>query len=321
LPEIEAALALTSAGNHQIWAFAAAAHVRVLSGLTRSGEAREAADRYLEQAETAGLGYTCHYLRLALSQAEAELGETASAARHADHVIEAFSAIGAHGLNLVLAREARARVALIAGDAAAFAHYAGLVEASAADGGSHVLLSKHRRLQRDGAALMEGQRPEHERSTPAAVESRLIAALTECVSSQERAQRALDLLLSESGSPHGYLYAIDETGVWLAAENADQQLPAELDELARKRLDSETQQADHTLSTCHTEVNDAVMAWTGADGRSYQPVVLGHDDDDGFAVTGLCVLVVDPAADFRHPALIATCLSRATTRLRDARSA
>ena len=59
--------------------------------------------------------------------------------------------------------------------------------------------------------------------------TQIIAALTGCEGTEERAQRSLEILLAETGSAQGFLFAITSDGCTLAASRADHDLPAEID--------------------------------------------------------------------------------------------
>jgi hypothetical protein len=77
-------------------------------------------------ARARGLGYASNYLHMPLSLALCGVSKFERAGALADSVVEHFQALGSTGLNLALAYETRARVALAADDESGFEHYATL---------------------------------------------------------------------------------------------------------------------------------------------------------------------------------------------------
>ncbi|HTU59517.1 MAG TPA: hypothetical protein VMF89_13800, partial [Polyangiales bacterium] len=146
--ELSAALAKVDAGDHQIWPNMAAAHVRVLDDLGRRAEAVAAGQAYVQRALDADLGFARHYITLALAVAEAKHGVVCAAER-AEHVIATFKQLGSTGLNLALAYEARARVAIASGDRASYDRYTGLFETECLPSASEALGPKLHKLKRE----------------------------------------------------------------------------------------------------------------------------------------------------------------------------
>jgi hypothetical protein len=120
LAELQKALSLMPQERHQLWANAVGAELRVLIELRRYAEVVTRAKKYLARSSELGLGYVRSYIRMPLSVALSALGEAAAAEIIAQGVVDDFLALGSTGLNLALAYETRARVALAADDASTF---------------------------------------------------------------------------------------------------------------------------------------------------------------------------------------------------------
>jgi len=296
------------ASSHQVWAHVAGAEVLTLSALGRHRQAQAAAVAHLAAADAAGLDFPRNYIRIPLAIAAARSGEFTVAQRAADAAVEACKARGSQGLNLALAHEARAWVAVESADiAAAEVHVAALAEQLRA-ASSHTLMVRYERLRREArrAAGIDSKPPAEERASE--LRQQIVAALTSCGSTEERARRSLDILMAETGSVQGYLFAVTTTGCSLAASHSDQPLPAEIEELARRLVahelndDANTEDLDSSTGTSR--------AWRSRDGRTYRSIVLGHTGPEGFVVTGLGVLLFDTHTSFKNAANVATELSR-----------
>jgi hypothetical protein len=124
LSELRVALTLMAGEKHQLWVNAAGAELRVLVELRRYAEAVARGRQYLLRSRELGLGFAQIYLRMPLSLALSATGEIEAAELLAQSVIDELQALGSTGLNLALAHEARARVALAADDGAAFQRHA-----------------------------------------------------------------------------------------------------------------------------------------------------------------------------------------------------
>ena len=147
LSEIESALSEVTPDIHQIWVHLANTHLQVLLALERHADALAWGERYLEQAARSELGYVSEYLRMTLAVAQAKLGLADAATHGAERAIAQFEALGITGLNLGLAYEARARVAIALGARAEFEHYAMLCR-------GRVLRAKKPRAHRQAPKLM-----------------------------------------------------------------------------------------------------------------------------------------------------------------------
>jgi hypothetical protein len=237
---LSATLDLVACGTHQIWAFAAGAYITVLCTLGRASEAREFGVQSLAAAEHAELGYLTHYIRMPLAVAYAETGEYYRAAELAEATIGGFRALGTDGLNLVLAFETRARVAILARDTQAYETYAKACAEQCRAAGSRVLGAKYERLVRTATTAsvhVSDAAPDHVLATLTGTQ--LTSVLVGCDRPSERADRALTLLLRRSGCEAGYLYLIGDHGPELVAQAGLNEPPLGLPLIVSEFIDSE----------------------------------------------------------------------------------
>ncbi|HEY2736577.1 MAG TPA: hypothetical protein VGI70_21400, partial [Polyangiales bacterium] len=204
LTQLMAALEQTRAGEHQVWPFAAGACVRALLSLGRSEHALAMAEQSLHAAEQAGLDYAINFIKLPYALALAELSEFAKAEQIADQVVANLEALGSGGLNLALAYETRARVAVRAQDSSAYARFADLCRVVCQSGESRVLHAKYERLCRAGSAVgMPVSLPPPLTLASSLTSNLLTSVLAGCEHANERAERTLSLLVRQSRAMGG----------------------------------------------------------------------------------------------------------------------
>jgi len=309
---LRATLDLVSCGTHQIWAFAAGSYITVLCMLGRASEARDFGNESLAMAEQAELGYLTHYLRMPLAVACAEMGEFERAASLADETINGIRVLGSDGLNLVLAYEARARVAVLARDTAAYEKYAKACAEQCRAAGSRVLGAKYERLVRTATSAsvhVSSAAPQHVLATLTGTQ--LTSVLVGCNQPRERAERALSLLLRRSGCESGYLYLIGDHGPELVAQAGPTEPPLGLPSIVSEFVDAELHERElATRSLENEDVPANNSLWPNANGDQHQLVLLSHQMSEGFAVSGVAALVVRAGAPFTHPGSLASHLSR-----------
>jgi hypothetical protein len=225
-------------------------------------------------------------------------------------------------LNLVLAYETRARVAVRARDQHSFEKYAELCAQQISAGTARSLLASYERImleaRRAGLLVSAEVADAAEVEMASSVSTLVSSILVSCTSRMDRARASLDLLVRTSGSRGGLLYTLGEQGPVLAAQSGELEPCPELDSLVSEYLSQQMERESDTLE--ETEVGEAVAstvaAWVGPRGERLQPVLLCHTTDAGCAVTGLAVL--RPAGVFRNPGLLASELSRAAVGAGDA---
>jgi hypothetical protein len=308
---LQAVLANISVGRHQIWPHAVGAYARVLCLLGRLREGIEVASDGLHAAEQIELGYLTNYIRMPLALALAEAGEFERAVDLADAVVRHFEGLGSQGLNLVLAYETRARVAILAKDAAAYETFAKRCAQQCRNSGSRALNAKYQRLVRSASSAavhVHGSVPEHVLATMTGTQ--LTSVLVGCHKPSERALRSLQLLLRRSGTSEGYLYLIGDHGPELVAQIGAGEAPAGLAGLVDEFIHVEL--ADLAMNTRSLEGDDPAPAASTPASDSTQLVLLSHQTSEGFAVTGAAALRVKLGESFVAPGMLATHLSRLT---------
>ncbi len=317
LQQLERALELTSAGSHVLWGEIAAARLKVLDSLEQREQARDLGLQYLQAAAHNELGYGRNCIEQSLACVHAGLGEREQAEALADAALAYHERLGAHGLNLGLAHETRARVAIRLGDHAQHEHHARRCAAVFRACSNRALIAKHERLLReargrDGSATGAGGPAAL--LTAQAAASHITSALSACPGPRERARLGLDLLVVRSGALGGFLYAIESGGPFLVAQSGLEEPPSGLSQAVAEQLRAEVIENDTTASGSDTELYTPEPALKLAElagpGRRMHPTLIGHSSRGRFEVTGLAVLIVDPDKPFSDPSDIASHLSR-----------
>jgi hypothetical protein len=307
LADVDKTLALFEAGCHRIWPHAAGMRIGALAELGRLDEARAAGEEYLCVADRCELGYAKSYVEMPYALVLAKLGEMEAATEVADHVIHGFEVRGIGGLNLSIAHEARARVALAAHDQPAFEKHAAL-SSKQRRGGHGLKGARYAQLaQQVGTVDVIGVLTEQD-----TVLSQFTSVLASCKSSGERAQRGLEMLVRLSGSVGGALYGMKDTERLCWAHTGKLTPNAKIDALAHDYLKSEMNDENETriVDDVQSVVTSFTREWHGPGTDRYVPVLLSHQVDSGLAITGVAVLMVDATCRFTYPAALATELSR-----------
>lgn len=286
LAEIDTALDLVEPGCHQAWPRMAGARVRTLFELGRYQEARASAEGYLSAAEEARLGYAQNYIRMPLSLALSRLGEHAAAVDTAENVISSFAALGTTGLNLAVAYQTRAIVAIQSGDSIGFEHHAALAAGQLPNAHHRVLDA--RRLT---GARRKGE-PAEAASDPSSVLSELTSRVEGCRTLAERAHCGLEILVRNSGAAAGALFTNGEQGLTLSAHIGDFESMDRVEGLARDFFQTETGRNDVTQSLSGP-AEAAPAGHSANDGRAQRhvPVLLSHESAEGVALTGVVMLI------------------------------
>jgi hypothetical protein len=200
----------------------------------------------------------------------------------ADEVIEHLLRLGSSGLNLALAYDARARLALKASDEDACARYSALS------------------LEHGGQA---GKRLERARRThltpkldPSGLASELLATLHTAVHLHDRAQRALTLLCRRAGAEAGAIYWLADTQLECVARCGDLGAAGELDGWAKLHFDGQVRAQDAATSEIDAMEASATKP-VSTTGKRYLPIMLGQDDSAGHRYTGIAVLVSPTATE------------------------
>jgi hypothetical protein len=318
IAELVMALRDLQAGDHQLWANLAGAHVRALDDAGRGADAVRWGEQYVAEAAAAELGFCTHYILLPLCVAQAKLLHPQAVA-NTEHIIAQLRESGATGLIIGLAYEARARVALAMSDQAAYDEYSALCNEVFAQAGNPALSARYQRLKRDAQRRQLVTVPPPMDATRRAVVSNTVlkARLQSCDSAEARAQAALTLLAEHSGASEGFLYLVrDDLPHW-AASLGSRVAPSEaLHAMVREYVAAETQGRDVTTGAA-TEV-DVRTDWTALGEALYRPVLLSHYTGDDYAITGIAVFAISPGQSFVYPSDVAASLSRMAAEAGDA---
>jgi hypothetical protein len=302
-------LATTKAGEHQLWANLAGAHVRALEESGEIEQAVKVGAQYLRDAEEANIGFGIVYVLVPLCVAQAKL-EHPDAVANSERAIELLRRVGTTGVNLGLAYEARARVAVAQLDRAAWDTYSALCEEVFAPAGNPALFAKTRRLKRDAEKrqLAPVQAPMETSAQRGIAVTVLKSRLRACADSEARARLALRVLAEQSGATDGLLYRLTEEGpIWVASIGAIKPTEA-LHAMAREYIAGETH--GHEASTGSDLETGIRTEWTSFGEASFRPVLLSHYVDSGYAITGLAVFAVTVDRPFAYPGETAANLSR-----------
>lgn len=307
LTDNEAALAMTDAGDHPLWAAIASSHVRTLSALGRHSDALRACESYVSRARRAQLGFMAEELHIALALCQAGLKQPA-AMFTADAVIERLRELDVHGIWLGLAHEARARVALALEDRPGFESH--LQSARNAYGAKHpALRAKLRRLSQEAERRANGgeQLPMGNGGTLTSHTGvQLLASLDHCSDNMTRAQLTLSVLCRQTAARGGLMYLLIDDHLELITTSEGQTGSVHILESAQSFLESHAQASLRTLTG--DDASEGEPAWP-EQLAEYRPLLLSHEQSRGLVLTGVVVLA-QPAQGFAYPARLLAALSR-----------
>jgi hypothetical protein len=308
----DTALALAAPGVHPLWANIAATRVRALSDLGRHGDALAACESYAASARSAGVWASADALWLALAVCRAR-AQDASAHTLVDDLIARYEAAGVRGLLLGAAHETRARIALWTDDHAAYAEHVEACRKAYCAHRNSALLTKYKRLTQEAERKRNPTGPRMT-ATPDSYVSytgmRIVGALEFCRGTEERARLALTILVKQSGAAAGFMFTFGATAPECVGAVGGATLPDSIAQRVRRYLVHHTEDAPTTSTDSQDESPSDSIDWRDEEGREYRPVLLSHNPGGGMAVTGLALLVLGNAAEFRYPAEIAAAISR-----------
>ena len=318
LQELEAAVALTSAGRHQLWGELVGAQVRVLDQLGQHAQAVELGDRSLEAGIERGLDYTLNFIRMPLAVACAHHEQRERADELASAALQDLSELDAGALLVGNAHETCALVALQFGEQSAFEQHARQCGALFKAASNHALTAKYQRLmdaaRRSRVSISSGLADAAARTADTG-RCRLVTVLQGVDRPEQRAARALELMLREGDAVGGALYAITPQGPRCAAQQALPDTVEGLAELAREHLlselsGSEPATATGTLMTSMAGGTAAGLELPGLEDRVLRSVLVAHSAEGDLQITGVAFFVVERGAPFMPPVELATQLSR-----------
>ena len=321
LSELEAGLLLVQAGEHQIWPSLAGAQLSTLHELGQNQRASELGHAYVAAAERAEVGYLKNYILMPLSLIEASLGHEAQAVETAERVLGDFRALGTTGLNLALAHEMRARVAIILRDRPLIEQHAALLKGTFNAASSPALAAKFEKLTREAQGdtdVVSAELIERLDSSEWLATSRALSMLESCHGAAERAECALSWLIQSSGVTEGYLFLLSAEGLTCVAKLGEQTVPQSVREAAEQHLTAQLSDVQTmTKSSWAFAPDHELEAGENAGAPEYLPVLLSHPAEQGTAITGVAVLVVPADKRFSYPTRLAAELSKRIERVGD----
>jgi len=293
-------------GRHLIWPHLAAAYLQVLYGLGRLAEAQRRGQDFLALAEREELGTVANRIRSALALAYASVGDPKAAIEQLQIAIDQYTSMGITGLNLGLVYETRARVAILGGDEENFRTFARLCAAQYTTGHNPALAAKYEKLiqaARLAHLHVSDQLAHAAKCSKPTAELRLTsvaAALKRCQGPRERAEYALEVLMSQSNCRAGFFYTMQKEGPVLVAQAGEQNPPRELDSLVKSRIASEIdERLDQTVNIADTAtLTHDKGCWPSERDEICFPLLIAHYAEKDFAITGIAVMVLDPDAQY-----------------------
>lgn len=317
LKELDEAVRITKPGRHHCWALIYGAYLRTLFALGRFRHTETLGKQAIESAESEQLGFMVHYLKMPVALAQAKLGDHQNAIKTADSALEHFERLGSSGINLGLAYETRARIAIYMSDYESYRRYAQACAVHLTTKGNSALAAKYEALEREAKDPKFGfdtisklaDSPSGNKTLVARLVSERLIGLTAL---HERARAILELIIEHSQTEGGFLYTLQKTGPVLSARSGDHQPPAEIETLVKNHLIVELDDTRDVTAMGDDEESylEQITKWTGVSSDKYHPVLLGHYTKSGFAVTGLAVLLLDPTKGFKYPSELIDVVSR-----------
>ncbi len=253
--EFEGALELVTPAKdkpyplHAAWCLSVAGYVEALIGRGRNEEARAIGEDALTTCGRLEITVPSHGISRALALAEATLGDAGKAEARLDAVIKSQTKLGITGLHLGASYEARARVAIRAGDLEAVDKYAGLTAREYRHGAGSPLGARYARLMDEALRAKRSNRPipsdsESDPNAQSGLRTRTsaIGIVTETMKgaerAKERAERALRLLCNARAAPMGHLYLLGDRGIRLVASYGVEMPPEGLLEFIQALIDN-----------------------------------------------------------------------------------
>jgi tetratricopeptide (TPR) repeat protein len=296
------------------WPRATASAIEVLVELGRAGEARARGVQALSLGAELGLGVAMHDVARALALAEAKLGDYAQARARLEDLIARQRALGIDGVNLGATYEARARIAIWAGDTAAVEEYGRLTAETYRHGRGSPLGAMYERLMdeaRQAGVHVLPQLSEFESTLMMATSVGQLSRVGERVArrfeaeptAEGRARCALQILCEAHGASGGYLYLHGERGFTLVAAPAGEGEPAGLHEFVTQYAQQEIEPELETMiaSEASGETSCQPDLWHAGDGTAYRPLLLTFTRAGADVHAGVALLARRSAQDRSGP--------------------
>jgi tetratricopeptide (TPR) repeat protein len=284
------------------WPPGIAGYLETLVALGRPEEARSCGERALATCETLGIGALSHEISRALALAEAKLGDYVKAVARLDALIATQRQMGVAGLILGASYEARARIAIWAGDEAALAEYAALTAREYRHGRRsplgarwEQLMAEARRASKRARAHLADFGSSRLVTGPATTTAEMVSdSLRGSATPQERALRTLRLLCDDRAATVGYLYLVADLGLTLVASQGSSAPPDGLLEVLHEYLERELSGGDETAAIVDLQADSALHArpcFRDGEGVEHQLVLLTTVTSGVARHAGIAVLV------------------------------
>jgi hypothetical protein len=287
------------------WPPATAAYAETLVALGRAEEARRYASEALASCAQRGIVAGAHEIGRALALAEAKLGEHEAAAARLDALIKQQLSLGVAGLNLGASYEARARIAIWAGDQAKVEHFAALAAKQYRHGHGSPLGARYERLMEEarGAGIaMLPQLSAYESTvfgntdfgTRISTVATIASVMKGASDRPGRARVALQLLCEARGAGSGHLYLNTGNELVLAASTADLRPDIAMDEfVTRFWTEQITNDDPDTEIPLQGDADNSfgTVVWTDLTGAVHQPLLLSCVRDGTMMFAGVALLI------------------------------
>jgi hypothetical protein len=287
-----------------VWPVAVAGYVETLVGLGRHQEAVDRGQRALDECRSLGIETGLHEISRATALAEGKLARFADAAARLDAVIDEQKKVGVTGLMLGASYEARARIAIWAGDGVALEEYAGLTAKEYRRGQGSPLAARYDRLMveargiaKDGLPSLSDFASSGHTSWPRTATTEIATAmLKEASTPEDRALRTLKLLCDDRGARAAFLYLVGDHGasLRLAAAYRTDEPPDGLVGFLNDYLETELASgSDETSALTEPSASGAAFkhrSWQ-THGHEYHPMLMTSFAEGGLRHVGVVAFV------------------------------
>lgn len=210
------------------------------------------------------------------------------------------------GLNLGLAHETRACVAIHMRDWNGFNTHAGICAEQYKVGQNSTLTAKFEKFLLEAASArfeFSGVFPnkiDFEDIETITVSAEIADLISIGTSQEERAQSVLQILVKRCNCMGGVLYTMRGKLPVRAARDRTDSLPDNLDKLVQNFLSSRLEwNNDETVSIAsEKEASSDNIQWVDREGRAHCPLVLGYFGRDDYKISGVAVLLLNPNEPF-----------------------
>jgi hypothetical protein len=286
------------------WPLAAAGLAETLMDLEHHAQAARLARLGVDRCEQAGANAIAQLAVRALALAESKLGQHARAVERLEAAIARAQDAGVTGLHLGTLYEARACVAIEAGDRDAAMHYLRATAREYRYGLGSPLGARCERLL-DAAGLDAGEllawagaRGPESFAQHHRLGSEISRAMAGAESAEGLAARALRLLCDHHGANAGHLYLVDEHGLRLAASLGADPPDEALRELAIERMQADLRNQENVTrvdgdSGVRCE-HDTRALWTDQHGQPFEPRILHCTQNGAPRCAGVALLAQTP---------------------------